>query len=100
VLKGFGKNYFRLVAIQAATANVILHAQHVRTHNRHDITTFEADDDEQSDPPTDTTILLDTKICCNTFFKRRAIEHLKNYFYPLFRRTIYKHTKSTLSPPL
>ena len=106
-LRGFGKNYFTLAAIQAYSVAVYLHAREGVFLSA--VTLFALHDEQEDDPPeeplpcgcADKGVEQGAKPChCNCFFRRLAwlLLHLSE----LLKRPPCRcrYTKTGLAPPL
>jgi len=108
-LRGFGKNYFRLVAIQAYSAGAVLRRRHTALISRSLSLQLFGCDDAKEDPPdiselcecSTLPIRQENKPChCDRFFRRLAwlLLHLSERFKRPACRCRY--TKTGLAPPI
>ncbi len=105
-LRGFGKNYFTLAAIQAYSSAVSLHAREGAFLSA--VTLFALRDEQEEDPPDEPPVCGcaatrerdRSRPChCNCFFRRLAwlLLHLSERFKrPICR---CRYTKTGLAPP-
>ena len=108
--RGFGKNYFSLVSIQAHTSAVTMQAK-ISQSLLHISFNLQDSSDEALDAPPDELLCLELpkepdsrkgrrKPCfCNIFFKQQAFNALKNALLNQAPLCKCRKTKSGISPP-
>ena len=107
--RGFGKNYFRLVAVQAYSAGAVLRRHHTALMAQSLSLQLYTIEESEEDPPdplelcecSGLPVRQDSKPChCNCFFRRLAwlLLHLSERFKRPACRCRY--TKTGLAPPI
>lgn len=106
MLKGFGKNYFRLSAILAYSVTPKLQSQEVSySVLSHQLISEESEEEEDDSSPLIETILLNlvSKSChCNKFFKHKTrLILLLNHYIPRcpYYTTYFAFRRTGVHPP-
>ena len=108
MLKGFGKNYFTLTAIQAYSSSVTLKAQVSAFSAIDRFSSKESSDSLEDDPPTlelleQSLEIISTKPChCDCFFRHKTrLATLLFHFIPrcLFYNKFFAFRRTGTHPP-
>jgi len=108
MLKGFGKNYFRLVAIQAYSSSLTLQSRISAFCAVERFSHKESEIADEDDPPTleilQATPIITTKPChCNCFFNHKArLATLLFHFIPRcrFYNKFFAFRRTGTHPPI
>jgi len=108
VLKGFGKNYFTLTAIQAYSSSMTLKAQVSALSALSKVSKKESDTVDEDDPPTEellehtATITTKTPCHCDCFFRHKTrLATLLFHFIPRcrFYNKFFAFRRTGIHPP-